>query len=199
LKVATRAFDIVLGCVVLLAGLPVLVAIAAAVALFDGTPILFRQLRVGRGGSDFELLKFRTMVPREGAEDGSFEPGSRTRVTRLGGLLRRSKLDELPQVWNVLRGDMSLVGPRPEVRRWVDAYPQRWCRVLSVRPGLTDPASIEFRREEELLAASSDPERLYRETVLPRKLDLYEEYVENRTLVRDLSILWHTMREIVNL
>jgi lipopolysaccharide/colanic/teichoic acid biosynthesis glycosyltransferase len=114
-------------------------------------------------------------------------------VTRVGKLLRKTKLDELPQLWNVLVGDMSLVGPRPEVRKWVEAYPDRWSKVLAVRPGITDPASIEFRNEEELLAAAPDPKTCYRDVILPRKLDLYEEYVETRSFWGDVGILLKTV------
>jgi lipopolysaccharide/colanic/teichoic acid biosynthesis glycosyltransferase len=114
-------------------------------------------------------------------------------VTRVGKLLRKTKLDEFPQLWNVLVGDMSLVGPRPEVRKWVEAYPDRWAKVLAVRPGITDPASIEFRNEEELLAAAPNPETYYRKVILPRKLDLYEEYVETRSFWGDVGILLKTV------
>ncbi|HEX2746850.1 MAG TPA: sugar transferase, partial [Verrucomicrobiales bacterium] len=115
------------------------------------------------------------------------------RVTKTGRLLRKSKLDELPQLWNVIRGEMALVGPRPEVRKWVKAHPDRWAFVHTVRPGITDPASIEFRNEEELLAAAADPEALYREVILPRKLDLYENYIRTRASGRDLGILLKTV------
>ena len=108
-------------------------------------------------------------------------------------LFRSTKLDELPQLWNVLRGDMSLVGPRPEVQKWVDVYPERWSRVLSLRPGITDNASLEFRNEEELLAASSNPEKTYSDEVLPRKLDLYEDYVQNHSLAGDIRIIFRTI------
>ncbi len=143
------------------------------------------------------LFKFRTMTVRKGTEQGSFDAGSAARVTRVGAFLRKTKLDELPQLWNVLKGDMSLVGPRPEVRKWVEAYPERWARVLTVRPGITDPASIEFRNEEDILAASPDPERTYREVILPRKLDLYEEYVRTRSFWGDVGILLKTVWAVV--
>jgi lipopolysaccharide/colanic/teichoic acid biosynthesis glycosyltransferase len=173
--------------------LPILLFIWGAVVLGSGRPGIFRQTRVGRMGRDFPLYKFRTMRARKGASDGLFEAGSLVRITPIGRLLRKSKLDELPQLWNVLRGDMSLVGPRPEVRKWVEAYPERWAVVLSVRPGITDPASIEFRDEEAHLAASPDPESMYRNEILPVKLSLYEAYVANRSLGRDLRILLRTL------
>ncbi len=133
------------------------------------------------------------MRVQKGAEKGSFDAGNASRVTHLGKLLRKNKIDELPQLWNVVKGDMSLVGPRPEVRKWVDAYPVRWAHVLTVRPGITDPASIVYRNEEEILARSSDPEKTYCEEILPHKLDLYEEYVRSRSFLGDIGILLKTM------
>lgn len=173
--------------------LPVLLLIWGAVVLGSGRPGIFCQTRVGRTGRDFPLYKFRTMRSRKGASEGLFEAGSLVRVTPIGRILRKSKLDELPQLWNVLRGDMSLVGPRPEVRKWVEAYPERWAVVLSIRPGITDPASIEFRDEEARLAASPDPESMYRNEILPVKLSLYEAYVADRGLRQDLRILLRTL------
>lgn len=197
LSPAKRMFDMaVAGCSLILLS-PLLAALAVALLLLQGRPILFRQERVGRGGTAFMLLKFRTMTRLEGAEKGSFDVGGTARITPLGRSLRRTKLDELPQLWNVLRGDMALVGPRPEVRRWVEVYPERWARVLRARPGITDPASILYRDEETLLAQSPDPERTYRETVLPHKLSLYENYVNTRTFRGDLRILLNTLRAVV--
>ena len=123
--------------------------------------------------------------------------GNRRRVTGVGRLLRATKLDELPQLWNVLKGDMSLVGPRPEVRQWVAAYPERWARVLTVKPGITDPASIVYRDEESILARSPDPERTYREDILPHKLDLYEEYVRSRNFFGDIGIILKTLFAVI--
>jgi lipopolysaccharide/colanic/teichoic acid biosynthesis glycosyltransferase len=172
---------------------PLLAVVWMAVVQESGRPGLFRQRRMGRRGSEFTLYKFRTMTVQRGTERGSFDAGSSARVTRVGKLLRKTKLDEFPQLWNVLVGDMSLVGPRPEVRKWVEAYPDRWAKVLAVRPGITDPASIEFRNEEELLAAAPNPETYYRKVILPRKLDLYEEYVETRSFWGDVGILLKTV------
>ncbi len=133
----------------------------------------------------------------EGSEKGTFEAGSSARVTPFGRLLRKTKLDELPQLWNVLKGDMSLVGPRPEVRKWVDVYPERWDLALKVRPGITDPASIVYRNEEKLLAQSPDPQRTYLEEVLPHKLDYYEEYVKTHNVCCDIRIVLKTFRVVV--
>ena len=187
-----RTLDLVVAVLGLLLLCPVLVIIAVAVWWSSRGPVLFRQIRVGQDGRDFILLKFRTMRVRRGSEAGSFDVGDASRVTPVGTFLRATKLDELPQFWNVVRGDMSLVGPRPEVRRWVEVFPDRWATVHSVRPGITDPASILYRHEERLLAACSDPEQLYRTEILPRKLDLYESYVRNRSFTSDLGILWRT-------
>lgn len=192
-----RLMDVVGALAGLVVLSPLLGLMWLAVVAESGLPGLFRQCRAGLGGRDFMLFKFRTMTVRKGTEQGSFDAGSAARVTRVGAFLRKTKLDELPQLWNVLKGDMSLVGPRPEVRKWVEAYPERWARVLTVRPGITDPASIEFRNEEDILAASPDPERTYREVILPRKLDLYEEYVRTRSFWGDVGILLKTVWAVV--
>lgn len=192
-----RIMDVLCSLAGLVVLLPVLAVIAALVLLTSGRPVIFRQRRVGALGRDFTLFKFRTMTVRYGTEQGSFDAGSTTRVTGAGRVLRKTKLDELPQLWNVLLGDMSLVGPRPEVRKWVEAYPERWAKVLTIRPGITDPASIEFRNEEELLAIAPDPESYYLEVILPRKLDLYEHYVNTQTFWGDITILFRTIRAIL--
>ena len=175
---------------------PLLSVIALAISLGSGAPVLFRQVRVGLGGRDFLLYKFRTMRPATGTQQGSFDAGSMARVTRLGLILRKWKLDELPQLWNVFKGDMALVGPRPEVRKWVDAYPERWAQVLTVRPGITDPASIVYRNEAEILAGAPDPEDYYRKEILPQKLDLYQRYVTTHTTRGDIMILFRTMMAV---
>ena len=172
---------------------PLMLVLALGVLVSSGRPILFKQRRVGLKGSEFTLLKFRSMTVSKGAEQGSFDAGNTRRVTAFGRLLRSSKLDELPQLWNVLIGEMSLVGPRPEVKKWVQAYPDRWNRVLMLRPGITDPAAIEFRHEEELLATALDPERAYREQILPRKLDMYEAYLLERSFLGDLHLILDTV------
>src|SRR3954471_9320400 len=145
-----RLLDVVLAMVAALMLFPLAVLIALAVRLESSGPAIFRQRRIGLHGREFTVFKFRTMSGAARDRSGTFEPGNTTRVTRVGRMLRRSKLDELPQLWNVVVGDMSLVGPRPEVPRWVEIYPQRWQVVHSVRPGLTDPASLAFIQEESL-------------------------------------------------
>jgi len=155
--------------------------------------VLFRQTRVGRNGKDFILNKFRTMTFSEEGSKGSFDVGNKSRVTRIGSILRKTKLDELPQLWNVFKGDMSFVGPRPEVRQWVDVYPERWARILTVKPGITDPASIYYRNEEELLALSDDPVIYYRDHILLHKLALYEDYVRTRSFCGDIYLILETI------
>jgi lipopolysaccharide/colanic/teichoic acid biosynthesis glycosyltransferase len=192
-----RFIDIVIASAGILLFSPLLLLIALVVRWSSAGPALFRQVRVGRVGRDFILLKFRTMTQKPGTELGTFDAGTTHRVTRIGGLLRATKLDELPQLWNVLIGNMSLVGPRPEVRVWVDAFPERWAEVLSVRPGITDPASVEFRNEEKILASQADPQQYYRSVILPRKLDLYEAYVRTQTVLGDLVILLRTLWAVI--
>jgi len=165
----------------------------AGIIIFDSRPVLFRQMRVGVNGSGFLLNKFRTMRVVLGAASGAFDAGDTSRITKIGAFLRKTKLDELPQLWNVFIGDMSFVGPRPEVRKWVDAYPERWAKVLTVKPGITDPASIYYRNEEELLAQANDPVACYRDQILPHKLDLYEEYVRTRTFWGDIFLIFKTI------
>jgi lipopolysaccharide/colanic/teichoic acid biosynthesis glycosyltransferase len=188
-----RLFDVVTSMAGLLVLLPLLVVIAILLATTSRGGILFRQERIGLDGRAFRLNKFRTMTYDKNAEEGTFTPGHNARVTPVGAVLRMTKLDELPQLWNVLVGDMSLVGPRPEVARWTKEYPERWKVVHSIRPGITDDASIEFRNEEQILADSPDPETCYRDVVLPRKLDLAEKYVRSHTFAGDLLILWRTV------
>ena len=133
------------------------------------------------------------MSPQKSAETGQFKPGDSTRVTTIGKILRRSKLDELPQLINVFMGNMSMVGPRPEVQRWVDVYPDQWKVIHSVKPGITDPASITFRNEEQLLQASDDPDELYRQVILPKKISKYLGYVNKNSVMSDISILFQTV------
>ena len=190
-----RAFDILFSAAGLILASPLYVLIAFVLVVTDGFPILFSQDRVGQHGRRFRIYKFRTMTVQKASD--SFEPGQQSRVTRVGRLLRKTKLDELPQLWNVFVGDMSFVGPRPEVPDWVATYPDRWAAVHTVRPGITDPAAIEYRNEEELLAAAQDATLAYRDVILPRKLDMYEAYVSSRTFLGDLRILVKTLAVVV--
>ncbi len=186
-------FDIIFSGIGLLLLTPLLIIVSGMILISDGLPVLFRQTRVGINNSNFLLNKFRTMRVEREAASGTFDAGDSSRITKIGVFLRKTKLDELPQLWNVFIGDMSFVGPRPEVRKWVDAYPQRWAKVLTVKPGITDPASIYYRNEEELLAQADDPVACYRDQILPHKLDLYEEYVRTRTFWGDLILIFKTI------
>jgi lipopolysaccharide/colanic/teichoic acid biosynthesis glycosyltransferase len=188
-----RLFDVVAAFSGLLLLSPLLLLVSLAILVLNGFPVLFRQRRVGLGGRRFTLIKFRTMSVAPTASAGTFDAASASRITRLGRLLRVTKIDELPQLWNVLAGDMSLVGPRPEVEPWVAVYPDRWARVHAIRPGITDPASIVYRDEESVLARADDWDRAYREVVLPHKLDLYEQYVRERTFLGDIGIILKTL------
>lgn len=187
-----RAIDIAGSGLALLAGLPFLMVIAIAVAMDSGLPALYRQRRVGRGFREFQLLKFRSMAAS--SRGLRITVANDNRVTRVGRFLRSTKLDELPQFWNVLCGDMSLVGPRPELPEYVEMFRSRYEHILSVRPGITDLASIRFRDEEEILGRSADPLREYAESVLPVKLDLADEYLHKRSFWLDLVILAKTLR-----
>ena len=194
-----RLFDLVAATAGLFLLAPLLLAIVVAVRLESRGSALFRQVRVGRGGHPFEILKFRSMrVPGPRDPTGpQITVSGDTRITRIGAILRRTKLDELPQLFNVLKGDMSLVGPRPEVPRYVAMYPSAArVEILSVRPGITDEAAIEFRDESEILGRSDDPERTYVEVILPRKIDCYLRYVRNRSFVGDIGILLRTLWRI---
>jgi len=189
-----RTFDLLLAGFGLVLLSPLLLVIALAIRLDSGGPVLYRQERVGRHGVPFRIHKFRTMRhdPLHGGPQ--ITVGDDARITRVGAFLRRSKLDELPQLIDVLRGRMSIVGPRPEVPRYVALYPAELReQVLSVRPGITDLASIEFRDEAALLERASDPEREYVQVVVPRKLALAALYVRTRTLRGDAILVWRTL------
>ena len=186
--------DVVLTAPAAIALLPVLLVLAIGIKLDSSGPVFYRQVRVGRNGKLFNILKFRSMVWREADGGSKITVAGDARVTRFGHFLRRHKLDELPQLFNVLVGEMSLVGPRPEVPEYVECYPEpARSIVLSVRPGITDNASLEFRDESELLRREDDPERVYREQVLPRKLAIYQRYVCESTLSGDLRLIIRTV------
>ncbi len=193
-----RLFDILAAAVGLVVLSPLLLVAALVILVVDGWPVLFLHERVGRNGRLFHLVKFRTMMVRHNGGNGEFDAGDRKRVTAIGRFLRRAKMDELPQLWNVLAGDMSIVGPRPEVRKWTGVYPERWALVHTVRPGITDPAAIAFRNEEDLLAAADDPDKTYRSEILPKKLDMYEEYVQQRSFGGDLKIICRTLLAVLH-
>jgi len=192
-----RSFDLIFALCALLVFAPVLLLVALWIKLDSHGPILFRQERIGLRGRPFSIYKFRTM--RQGpAQALQITVGSDPRITRAGAFLRRYKLDELPQFLNVLIGDMSVVGPRPEVPRYVALYPRGTRElILSVRPGITDPASIVFRNESMVLAAAKDPEEIYIREIMPTKLEHCCEYVCKQSLWFDLVIVWRTVVAMV--
>lgn len=192
-----RIFDILFSIFALFLFLPIIVVIGILIKLLMQGSVIFKQVRIGRKGISFFLYKFRTMRIVAPVSESSFDAGDKSRITVLGAFLRKTKLDELPQLINVLKGEMSLVGPRPEVRQWTEVYPEKWKIVHFVKPGITDNASIEFRNEEEILARTDDPVKTYREVILPRKLDLYIDYVNNQSFLGDIKIILKTIKAII--
>lgn len=191
-----RLIDVVVSLLGLVVTSPLCAFISIWIKTDSAGPVIFRQERVGRRGKPFAIHKFRTMhIDVSGA---AVTVGSDPRITRSGRFLRRTKLDELPQLFDVLIGTMSLVGPRPEVPQYVADWPAEVRDiVLSVRPGVTDPAALVFRDESELLARQPDPERYYREVVVPQKLDLYVDYIRRATARTDLELVWATVKTVI--
>jgi lipopolysaccharide/colanic/teichoic acid biosynthesis glycosyltransferase len=187
-----RAIDLVAAAVGLLLLAPLLVLVAVLIKLDSEGSIFFKQERIGRAFRPFLIYKFRTMVKQAPQLGPAITVGQDARITRMGRLLRRAKIDELPQLINVFKGEMSLVGPRPEVPEYVEAFRQEYEEILSVRPGITDLASLKFIDEASLLARAIDPERTYRECVLPQKLALARQYVRERSLGMDAVLLVRT-------
>ncbi len=193
-----RIFDIVASGFGLIVLSPLFLVLAIWIKCDSKGPVFYRQVRVGRGNKDFRIFKFRSM--RVGADKGSLVTigGHDPRVTRSGYFIRKFKFDELPQLINVFLGDMSLVGPRPEVRHYVDYWTPEQMHVLDVRPGITDPASIKFRNENELMEKADDPEKYYIEVIMQEKIKLYLEYVNNNSFFYDLGLIFKTFKVIVS-
>lgn len=193
-----RVLDFLCSLVVLVLLLPVWLVVALLIVLESRGGVFYVQKRVGKDNRDFNLYKFRTMRPDSDSK-GLLTVGARdSRITRVGYFLRKYKIDEFPQLLNILKGDMSIVGPRPEVRKYVDLYTPEQMRVLSVRPGLTDYASIRYVNENEVLAASDDPERTYIEEVMPAKLALNLQYIDNQSLKEDFRLIFKTFTAILS-
>ena len=191
-----RTFDLIISIITLTILLPVFIVIAIVIKSESAGPVFFRQARVGRNNRDFHIFKFRTMMTGSD-RSGLLTIGSRDkRITGVGSILRKYKLDELPQLLNVIRGDMSIVGPRPEVRKYVNLYTTEQLDVLKVRPGITDYASIQFSDENDLLASASDPEEEYIKVILPAKLLLNLKYIRKRSFLNDLKIIMTTVRKV---
>lgn len=193
-----RLFDIVASGCGLIVLSPLFLILAIWIKLDSKGPVFYRQVRVGRNNKDFRIFKFRSM--RVGADKGSLVTigGRDPRVTRSGYYIRKYKFDELPQLINVFIGDMSLVGPRPEVRHYVDYWTPEQMHVLDVRPGITDPASIKFRNENELMGQAENPEDYYINVIMQEKIKLYLEYVENASFMYDLMLIFKTFKVIIS-
>ncbi|MBQ4356290.1 MAG: sugar transferase [Bacteroidales bacterium] len=192
-----RLLDVLSCSLAVLVLLPFGLVVALCIVLGSRGGAFYRQRRVGRGGKEFGLLKFRTMRQDADRQGPLITIGDDRRITRIGRFLRKYKIDELPQLLNIIAGDMSVVGPRPEVPKYVALYDERQRRVLSVRPGLTDYASLKYIAESELLAQSDDPERTYIEEVMPAKLELNLQYIENQSVKEDIVLILKTLRAIV--
>lgn len=192
-----RLFDVVASGLGLIVLSPLFLILAIWIKMDSKGPVFYRQVRVGRGNKDFRIFKFRSM--RVGADKGSLVTigGHDSRVTKSGYFIRKFKFDELPQLINVFVGDMSLVGPRPEVRHYVDYWTPEQMHVLDVRPGITDPASIRFRNENEMMGKAEDPEKYYIEVIMQEKIKLYLEYVEKHSFWYDIGLIFKTFFVIV--
>ncbi|MEQ8360299.1 MAG: sugar transferase [Cytophagales bacterium] len=192
-----RFLDLIVSFLGLIILSPILLIIAILIVIDSGFPVFFKQQRVGKGNIDFGMLKFRTMRKDADKKGLLITVGGRdSRITRVGYYLRKYKLDEFPQLFNVLKGEMSLVGPRPEVRKYVEHYSEEQMKVFSIKPGITDYASIQFRNENELLAGRDNPEEFYIKEIMPVKLSFNLEYLRKRTFWGDMAILFQTVLSI---
>jgi len=191
-----RVFDLTFSGIGLIFLSPFLLLVAAMIKLDSRGPVLFRHERVGRNAHPFRVLKFRTMVQDASLRGGPITFGDDPRVTRLGSWLRKTKIDELPQLLNIIKGEMSFVGPRPEVRKYVDMFQEDYEQILQIRPGLTDLASLRYRNEAELLGSFENPEDAYRQHILPDKIRLAKEYVRQSSVLFDLALIFRTLFKV---
>jgi len=192
-----RLMDIAISGCALAVLWPVLLLIALAIKIDDPGPLFYRQVRVGRGGKTFRIYKFRTMVVDADKKGLAITVGRDSRITRMGALLRKTKLDELAQLINVFTGEMSFVGPRPEVPKYVDMYTPYQRQVLLVRPGITDYASIAYRNENDMLASSDDPEKMYIEKIMPDKIELNMKYLREISPIADIRLILSTIIAVI--
>jgi len=189
-----RLLDFLFASMGLIVLSPLLLIIAALVKLTSPGPVLFCQQRVGRCFRPFTIYKFRTMVAGAQHRGGALTHGEADpRITKVGRFLRRTKIDELPQLWNVVKGEMSLVGPRPEVAKYVERFREQYAEILQVRPGITDLASLKYRHEAKLLGSAEDPDALYTQQILPDKIAISKQYLADRSLWLDAMIVWKTV------
>lgn len=191
-----RTIDFVFSAFALILLLPVFILITVIILMESGLPVFFLQERVGKHNKPFNIIKFRTMIRNADKLGLSISVNQDSRITSAGRFLRKFKLDELPQLINVLVGHMSIVGPRPEVRRYTDFYPDEYERILEVKPGITDYASIMFRDEAALLKSQGDAESIYVKQIMPEKIRLYKQYIEEMSFSTDLKIIFSTIRAI---
>jgi lipopolysaccharide/colanic/teichoic acid biosynthesis glycosyltransferase len=192
-----RAFDVIFSFVGLVILSPIFLLICLFIKFGSDGPILFKQVRVGRSENTFKILKFRTMVVDAEKKGAQITVGRDQRITGIGHFLRKYKLDELPQLINVFIGDMSLVGPRPEVPKYTGYYNEEQRKIFQIRPGITDYASIKYRNENEILAQSTDPERTYIDEVMRDKLELNLQYLAKRSVFEDIRIILMTLKKII--
>lgn len=190
-----RAFDFILSLIGLILLSPIFLIISLLIAFSSKGGVFYKQTRVGKNNKDFKVYKFRSMIVNADKKGllSIGKDGRDPRVTKIGYILRKYKLDELPQLINVLKGDMSLVGPRPEVRKYVDLYDDKQKEILKVRPGITDIASITFKNENDLLSQIPNPEQYYIQEIMPKKISLSLEYVKTRTLIKDIKLIFKTI------
>jgi lipopolysaccharide/colanic/teichoic acid biosynthesis glycosyltransferase len=196
-KYGKRIFDFIASLIGLILLSPFLVIIGILVKISDKGPVFYRSKRVGQNFKPFYLLKFRTMVVNAEELGPSVTKGGDQRITKIGRFLRKTKLDELPQLWNVVKGELSLVGPRPEVEKYIFFYKDDYKEILKIRPGITDYAAIKFRNEEEILAKFEDVEKAYIENVLPEKIKLYKTYLNEIGFLTDLKVIFKTLWAVI--
>ena len=193
----TRAFDFLASFLGIIILSPVYIGIALMVVIDSGLPVLYLQERIGIKGKKFNLFKFRTMKINSD-QSGLLTVGTRdTRITKTGYILRKYKLDELPQLFNVLKGEMALVGPRPEVEKYVNLYSEKQRKILDVKPGITDAASIQYINENELLGKSEDPEKTYVDEIMPHKIEINLKFIEDRNFFKNIGIILKTIFSIL--
>jgi len=192
-----RLLDIIFSTTAVLVFSPLFYLAIIFIKIDSTGPVFFRQKRIGRHFAPFYLIKFRSMTVLRNPEQGEFDPGDKHRITRAGSFLRKTKLDELPELFNVLNGDMSIVGPRPEVEKYVKVYHEDFKEILKIRPGLSDYASVKYRDEETILANQSDPESYYRQVILPDKINLAKRYIKDISFKTDMQIIGETLKCIV--
>lgn len=199
LNIAKRTFDLFFSLIGIIITIPILILVSIMIKLTSKGPIIFKQERVGKNKKIFYIYKFRTMTDCDDrASDRQVTVINDQRITRIGRILRKYKIDELPQLYNVLKGDMSFVGPRPEVKKYVKFYEEEYDEILKIKPGITDLASIEYIDENTIISKYIDPEKIYIEEVLPKKLMLNKRYIEEMSIKNDILLILKTIKKIIN-